>query len=146
MALQPPPRNPQGELLPHDHDGIGACDGVIRRISEKQIVADSEGRRRISSKAFKPSTSPNGGMSIDIEKLIIEAKLDPRAYVTTPRWTGSVRFVVGELRNEGFMVGFDPLLPENPFHGEVWGKFTRPQVRRLQELAVWFVTIPEVKL
>jgi len=43
------------------------------------------------------------------------------------------------------MVGFDPL-PENPYHGEVWGKFTKAQQRRLQQLAVWFVAIPGVKL
>jgi hypothetical protein len=84
-------------------------------------------------------------MSIDLERLIIEAKQDPRAYVTTPRWTGSVRFEAGALREEEFMVGFDPR-PENPYHGEVWGKFTRAQQRRLQQLAVWFVAIPGVKL
>lgn len=145
MALQPPPRNPQGEVLPHDHCGIASDDGVIRRISENQVVADSTGQRRVSSKAFKPSTGPNGGMSIDLERLIIEAKQDPRAYVTTPRWTGSVRFEAGALREEEFMVGFDPR-PENPYHGEVWGKFTRAQQRRLQQLAVWFVAIPGVKL
>jgi hypothetical protein len=145
MALQPPPRDPQGEVLPHDHIGIAPDDGVIRRIAENQLVADSTGQRRVSTKAFKPSTGPNGGMSIDLEKLIIEAKQDPRAYVTTPRWTGSVRFQAGTLREEEFMVGFDPL-PENPYHGEVWGKFTRAQQRRLQELAVWFVAIPGVKL
>lgn len=145
MALQPPPRNPQGEVLPHDHSGIALDDGVLRRISENQVVADSAGQRRVSSKAFKPSTGPNGGMSVDLEKLIIDAKQDPRAYVTTPRWTGSVRFKAGALREEEFMVGFDPL-PENPYHGEVWGKFTKAQQRRLQQLAVWFVTIPGVKL
>ena len=145
MTLQPPPRDPQGEVLPHDHSGIAPDDGVIRRISENQVVDDSAGQRRVSSKAFKPSTGPNGGMSIDLERLIIEAKQDPRAYVTTPRWTGSVRFEAGALREEGFMVGFDPL-PENPYHGEVWGKFTKAQQHRLQQLAVWFVAIPGVKL
>ncbi len=84
-------------------------------------------------------------MSVDLEKLIIEAKRDPRMYVTTPRWTGSVRFEAGRLRDEGFMVGFDPL-PENPYHGEVWGKFTKAQQSCLQRLAVWFVPIPGVTL
>ncbi len=98
MALQPPPRDPQGEVLPHDHIGIASDDGIIRRISENQVVADSTGQRRVSSKAFKPSSGPNGGMSVDLEKLIIEANQDPRAYVTTPRWTGSARFEAGALR------------------------------------------------
>ncbi|MGH6849319.1 MAG: hypothetical protein ACREDD_02530 [Methylocella sp.] len=131
--------------MPHDHSGIASEDGVIRRVSEKQVAADSTGQLRVSSKAFKPSTGPNGGMSVDLEKLVIEANQDPRAYVTTPRWTGSVRFLAGALREEGFMVGFDPR-PENPYHGEVWGRFTMAQRRRLRELAVWFVAIPGVKL
>jgi hypothetical protein len=125
--------------LPHDHSGIAQNDGIIRRISENQVVSDSLGQRRVSSKAFKPSTGPNGGMSVDLEKLIIEANQDPRA------WTGPVRVVAGSLRNEAFMVGFDPL-PENPYHGEVWGKFTKAQQGHLRELAEWFVEIPGVKL
>lgn len=145
MVLEPPPRNPQGEVLPHDHSGIAPTDGVIRRISDQQLVVDSSGQRRVSSKAFKASSGPIGGMSVDLEKLIVEAMQDPRAFVTTPRWMGSVRFEAGALREEGFLVGFDPL-PENPYHGEVWGKFTKAQQRHLQEGAVWFVEIPGVKL
>jgi hypothetical protein len=41
------------------------------------------------------------------------------------------------LRGEGFMVGFDPL-PENPYHGEVWGAFSKAKQKRLPELCQWF--------
>ncbi|MFD2184343.1 hypothetical protein [Rhodoplanes azumiensis] len=143
MTMNPPPRDDNGHVVPHDHDGIDASHGVIRRISELQIVTDKAGQRRISSLAFKPSGGSNGGMSVDLEESIRAAGLDPYGYVTTPRWTGSVKFVVGDLRNENFKVGFNPL-PENPHHGEVWGDFGRAKQRRLQTLARWFVPIEGV--
>ncbi len=99
----------------------------------------------MSSMAFKASTGPNGGMSVDLEKEIEKAGLDARAYVTTPRWVGSVRFEAGALRCEGFMVGFDPL-PENPYHGEVWGAFSKSEQKRLRELCQWFVSIDGVSI
>jgi hypothetical protein len=124
VPLEPPPRDASNKVVPHDHTGIGPHDGVIRRISEKQIVTDKDGRKRLSSKAFQPSSSIDGGMSVDLEVSILEAGLNPKSYVTTPRWTGSVRFEAGALRNEGLRVGFNPL-PENPHHGEVWGDFSQ---------------------
>ena len=143
MPLESPPRDASGNVIPHDHKDVGPSDGVIRRISETQLVTDKDGQRRISSKAFQASSGPNGGMSIDLERSIIEAGLDPKTYVTTPRWIGSVRFEAGALRAEGFKVGFDPI-PENPHHGQVWGSFSRASKQRLQELSVWFVPIENV--
>jgi hypothetical protein len=96
--------------------------------------------------AFKPSTYGTApGMSVDLERQIEEAGIDPRHFVTTPIWTGSVRLVAGEVRAEGLMVGSHPL-PVNPFHGEVWGINTKTQQRKLQSMAVWFVAIPGVLL
>lgn len=144
MPLQPPPRDEQGDVVPHDNDGIAVSDGVIRRISDQQLVDDPKtGGRRISSIAYKASSGQNGGMSVDLQKLIEAAGYDPLAYVTSPRWMGSVRFEAGALRDEGFMIGSDPL-PHNPYHGEVWGRFSKPQQRRLAEIAAWFVPIKGV--
>ena len=143
MPLRPPPLDANGAVQPHDHDEIGPGDGIIRRISEKQLIVDKVGQRRISSIAFKPSTGPNGGMSVDLERSIIDAGLDPQTHVTTPYWTGSVRFEAGAIREEGFQVGYHPLT-DNPHHGEVWGDFSKARQRRLQALAVWFVPIPGV--
>jgi hypothetical protein len=140
-----PPRDAAGNIIPHDHPDILNDHTAIRRISERQIVIDANGQRRISSIAFKPSSGLNGGMSIDLERFIIESKLDPRAFVTTPFWTGSVCFGVGVLRGEMLQVGYDPL-PDNKFHGEVWGATKRTQWRRLQELASWYVPIPGVHI
>jgi hypothetical protein len=142
--LEPPPRDESsGNVIPHDHTGIGPSDGVIRRISENQIITDKNGQRRISSKAFQGSSETNSGMSVDLECSIVDAGLDPKVYVTTPRWIGSVRFEAGALRSEGFLVGFHPL-PKNPHHGEVWGEFTRLKKRTLQRLCEWFVPIEGV--
>lgn len=141
---QPPPRDANGEVIPHDHPEILGDHIVIRRISEKQIVVDG-GQRRISSIAFKPSSGPNGGMSVDLESFIIAQQLDPRAFVTTPVWMGSVCFRAGDLRADTLKVGYDPL-PDNDCHGEVWGATKRPQWRRLQRLAVWYVQIDGVEI
>ncbi len=142
----PLPRDANGEVIPHDHEDISSEDGVIRRISEQLVIHDPKvGGLRISSAAFRASSGPNGGMSVDLEKLILEAGLDPRAYVNNPRWIGSVRFLAGSLRAEGFRVGYDPL-PDNRFHGEVWGNFTGSKQRRLMKLCTWLVPIPDVVL
>lgn len=91
MPLQPPPRDSKGNVTEHDHAGIHEKDGIIRRISEQQIVNDEKiGGRRLSTMAFRPSTDPTGGMSVDLQNLIEEAQLDPRMYVTDSHWSGSV--------------------------------------------------------
>lgn len=141
LPLEPPPRDDEGNVIPHDHPGIGPDDGIIRRVSEHHVVTDEKtGGKRLSSMAFKPSTGENAGMSVDLQAQIEEAGFDARAYVTTPRWVGSVRFRAGDLRSENFQVGYDPV-PDNPHHGEVWGTFSRAQQRRLRQLCEWFVPI-----
>ncbi len=48
MPLEPPPRDVRGEVIPHDHEGILPDDGIIRRISEQQLIRDDKtGGRRI---------------------------------------------------------------------------------------------------
>jgi hypothetical protein len=102
LPLQPPPRDAQGNVKPHDHAGIQSDDGIIRRVSELQVVTDEKRRgRRLSSMVFKASTGAKAGMSVDLQKQIEEAGHDARAYVTTPRWVGSLRFEAGALRSEG---------------------------------------------
>jgi hypothetical protein len=115
-------------------------DILIRRLSEQQLVTDKDGVRVPSSLAFQASTA-NGGMSVDIEKLIVESGQDPRVFVTTPRWTGSVFFHARPLRDLQLMVGYNPV-DENPFHGEVWGISSRSTQRKLKNIYVWYVKIP----
>lgn len=153
MPLTPPPRDASGEVIPHDHEGIASEDGVIRRVSDQQIIFDPKiGGHRLSSAAFNPSSGPNGGMSVDLQALIEEAGINPQQYVTTPKWMGSIRFMAGSLRTEEFKVGYDPIeedpprLQENPYHGEVWGTFNKSKQRKLREMCVWFVPIPGVSV
>ena len=95
--------------------------------------------------AFKPSSGLNGGMSVDLQQQIEVAGLNTKDFVTTPPWIGSVRFKAGQLRTEEFMVGFDPK-DSNPYHGEVWGKFTKAKQNRLRQLCEWFVPIDDVSI
>lgn len=148
MPLTPPPRDANGVVIPHDHEGILPSHGIIRRVSEQQIVSDPKvigGRKISSSLLFKPSSGENGGLSVDLQRLIEEAGLDAKAFVTTPRWTGSVRLEAYQFRDEGLIVGFDPL-ESNPCHGEVWGAFSDSKKRKLLRLCGWFVPIPDVSI
>jgi hypothetical protein len=143
--IEPPPRDDAGQVIPHNHREINSDHEVIRRISEEQII-EKDGRRVISSMAYKASTSGNRGMSVDLKQFIESDGVDPKVWVTTPRWIGSVVFIVSKLREMDFMVGYDPIPPpdSNIYHGEVWGSFTGSKVKKLKLLATWFVSIKDV--
>ncbi len=139
MPLDKPPLDADGNVEIHDHAGILADHGVIRRISGDHLVDDEKtGGKRVSSIAFQPSSGPNAGMSIDLQNSIEEAGLDPKVFVIAPPFLGAVRFTAGSLRAQGFQVGFEPL-PTNPHHGEVWGNFTTGKKKWLQKNAEMFV-------
>lgn len=135
---------------PYDEKEILADDCIIRRINPVYHIIQDENRgcRRISSAAFKPSSGENAGMSVDIEAKIVASGLEPRRYVTTPVFTGSVCFSAQSVRDLGLWIGYDPL-PENEHHGEVWGnprpnRFTKSQVNDLQGAAEWYVPLEGV--
>ncbi len=75
MPLSKPPLDDNGEVLPHDHQGIADADRVIRRISDEHVVSDPKvlGGKRISTLAFQASSDGNRGMSVDLEVSILEA-------------------------------------------------------------------------
>ncbi len=81
-------------------------------------------------------------MSVDLQKLIEEAGLDPKTYVLSPPWIGAVRFTAGGLRTEGLIVGYDPEA-NNPYHGQVWGNFSKQIQKRLAAIAAEFVPMRE---
>lgn len=141
MPLDPPPRDDNGDVIPHDDAGIEAADGVIRRVSRHLVVDDPKtGGKRLSTMAFQASTGQNGGLSIDLQRLIEEAGLDAKKFVLSPPWIGAVRFTAGALRSEGLKIGCDPT-PNNPSHGQAWGDFTKKLRNRLLVLAEWFVPL-----
>jgi hypothetical protein len=143
--IEPPPRDDADQVIPHNHREIKSEHEVIRRISEEQII-EKDGKRVISSMAYKASTSGNRGMSVDLKQFIESDGVDPKVWVTTPKWIGSVIFNVSQLREMDFMVGYDPIQPPdpNPYHGEVWGSFSGNKRKKLKSLATWFVPIENV--
>lgn len=144
--IAPPPLDVDGLVIPHDHEDIKSEDEIIRRISHHFIVTNADGRRVISSMAYKASSGKYGGMSVDLKQLIEQAGKDPKIYVTNPRWMGSVLFKVFAIRKLNYQVGYHPITgPDpNPYHGEVWGKFSRDDIEQFKNLAKWFVPIENV--
>ncbi len=137
---------------PYDEAQISATDTIIRRINREQHVVWDENRQkhRISTKAYNKSSGLKSGMSVDIEKLIINAGEDPTTYVTTPVFTGSVKFSASDVRMLNLWVGYEPV-QENPHHGEVWAttekkSFSDGQKSGLANIARWYVELPEVDL
>lgn len=89
-------------------------------------------------------------MSVDLCHQIVEANQDPATYVTSPKYVGSIQFEVGVARAVQLRVGCEPI-PDNPYHGEVWGahkpnKFTKSQQRAILSAATWLVALPEVEI
>lgn len=132
---------------PYDDINILGTDLLIRRIDPKQHIISDEnlGCLRISSKAFHPSSEPNGGLSVDVKSIIDAAGIDAKLYVTNPKQIGSVAFRTAAARAVELIVGFDPE-PDNPYHGQVWGNFSRSQEKALLNAIEWFVEIPDVKI
>jgi hypothetical protein len=144
---------------PYDEAEIEGNDVIIRRVNPNEHVVPDEktGRLRTSSKLFSPSSGSNGGMSIDLLKLIESDGLNAREFVTTPVFTGSVCFFARDVREATLRVGYDPIkdvpgIADNPYHGEVWGpdakpnKFTREQKRSLAKASTWFVELQNVEI
>lgn len=140
-------------VAPYDDDNVTNNDVIIRRVNPDQHIVFNENTQtmQLSSKLFSPSSELNGGMSVDLLRLIEEAGRDAKEFVTTPIFTGSVCFIAGSARAAGLRVGGEPL-PDNPFHGEIWGnpnrpnKFTRKQKNALINASKWFVQIPDVSI
>lgn len=149
MPLSPPPRDENGAVTPHDHQGILDSHIVIRRVSSQWVVTDPKapGGRRLSTAVFEPSSPENGGgLSVDLANEIVAAGLDVETYVTTPRWIASVQLTASNLRSKQLMVGYSPIeesndMPSNPYHGEAWGRIPKGQRKALLDVSQWLVPI-----
>ena len=154
MKRNQPPKDEKGLTIPHDCHDILPEHRVIRRISPEWIVTSSDGKRRISTAAFDPSSKerdPYCGLSIDIEHFIVADGLDAQAYVSTPQFTGAIAIEVSKFRTRNFLVGYDPS-DDNPYHGAVWAdecrgsSFTRGTKKAFLKESEWFVTIDGVEI
>lgn len=143
----------------HDDPKIGTEELLIRRINPVEHVVKDEniGGYRLSTKAFSSSSEAPYGMSVDSLGLMVKAGINPKDFVTNPKYTASVQFTAGAARAANLWVGYDPLdedgsNPANPYHAEVWSqpnpaqRFTKGQQRALMKACEWFVEIPEVKI
>jgi hypothetical protein len=128
-----PPRDPSGNILPHDHAEILDDYHVIRHTNPNYLAFDDElGGKRLGSGAF--SESSDGGMSVDIEEWMIADGLTRLHYLASSV-EGAVRIRVGDLRQRGYQVGWDPD-GGHPHHGSVWGNFNGSKnKRRVKALA-----------
>lgn len=144
---------------PYDEPDIKNEDVIIRRVNPHHHVVydDNIGGYRTSSKLFSPSSVHNGGMSVDIQKLIEAGGENVEEYVTTPVYTGSVTFDASAAREVNLRIGYDPIedapnTEDNPYHGEVWGnvdkpsRFTNAQKKALAKASKWLVALKDVAL
>lgn len=151
--LTPPPHDDKGQVIPHDHPEILVENWVVRRIAIHWVIDDPkfpEGKR-ITSEAWQPSSEPNGGMSVDLQSLIETDGLDAREFVTSDQLPASIRMNVGFLRAQAFQVGHDPVkddpkFPDNPYHCQVWGNFSRARRKALCNASECFVPLAGVSL
>lgn len=145
--------------MPYDEREIGNDDIIIRRIDPRQHVVWDHDRNceRVSTKAFQASTKLNSGMSVDIEKMIQRDGINPREWVTSPRFKGSVFFLAEVARNLGLRLGYEPVeadgnVAANPYHGEVWGpeekpfKFTQSQQKGIHAAVEWYVELEGISI
>ena len=63
-----------------------------KRFNSLSTPQQSDPLDYILSMAYQPSSGLYGGMSVDLERSILEVQLDPIAFVTTPQWIGFVLF------------------------------------------------------
>jgi hypothetical protein len=114
-----PPRDQNGNIVPHDHPEISDDDYVLRHIvpphdlhpePETQVV-------RVASGAY--SESSDGGMSVDLTRWMIDDGMNELDYLRDDM-EGATKIRVGDLRALGLKVGFDPD-GGHPHHGAVWG-------------------------
>jgi hypothetical protein len=115
----PPLRDQDGKILPHDHPEILDDDYILRHIVPPYDLHPDpdKGVTRVSSGAY--SESSDGGMSVDLVRWMAEDGF-PELYYLADDTVGAKRIRVGDLRDLGLQVGWDPD-GGHPHHGAVWG-------------------------
>lgn len=150
--LSDPPRDFQGVVTPHDHEGISDTDLLIRGVvfAFPQVVPDPKcvSGQRLSSAVFNQSTDKYKGISVDLQAEIELNGLDPATYVrSNGKWAGAVVIRADSVRQLGGKVGYSPL-PGNVYHGEIWGEMLKRLSAKnaLLRACSWLVPLPGVDL
>lgn len=134
------PKDQNGRVVPHDDLTITDEQRVIRHIHPSLYVNDEKvpGGRRVSSGAFSPSGISFPGMSVDLEKDMLDAGLDVLTYV--PEGHGAVAIPVKCVRALALLVGRSPT-DANQYHAEVWrglsgGNFSQSMKNKLKDSVI----------
>lgn len=131
-----PPRDEDGIVQPHNDSDIRDDDGLLRYLNPaaNHLAPDQNtGGWRISSALFSESSYPGGGMSVDLERPMVEETGSNMTGLPSPEF-GIVRLITGDMRNKlGLKVGSDPK-DDNPYHANVWG--TKNKKKRSNILAM----------
>ena len=144
FLLSAPPRDAQGEVTWHDHPGIQSESILLRGVPQDYVI-EKGGGPRISSMLYQGSSLGNRSMSVDLGQLIEKRGIPANEYIKSKPWIGIVGWSAKQVRQMEFQVGYDPL-PENVFHGAVWGEFRRAQKKQLAASASWIVNARGVSL
>lgn len=102
---------------------------MLRGIPAQWIIPTGDGKQRISSGAFRPSSDKYRGMSLGAKKML------DCANTSIEEWSGGrfdavVCFPASELREVGVKVGWDPA-PDDSAHCNAWGRLTSGHAKRL---------------
>ena len=123
-----------GKIVPHNHPDILDDHHLIRHIVPPHDLHPDPITKvvRVSSGAY--SESGVGGMSVDIlEWMVADGFYD--LYYLSDEKEGATSLRVGDLRDLGLMVGWDPD-GGHPQHGAVWGITNSSKRRRIAKLAI----------
>lgn len=139
--LNLPLRDTDENVIPHNHDQILNDHYLIRGVSRDHI---KEGR--VSSAAFKSSSDPYKGLSVDLEIMTSEDKYLNKKYL------GAVKFKAKHPRAKDLLVGYDPL-SDNNAHCQLWRyndgvskNITSGQARFISRNCNWYIAIKDVEL
>lgn len=131
-----PPRDENGIVQPHDDHDIRDDDGLLRYVDPANHLAPDKntGGWRISSGLFSESSYPGGGVSVDLERPMVEETGSNMTGLRNPAF-GIVRLITGDMRNKlGLKVGSDPK-DDNPYHANVWGTKNKKKKRGILAMA-----------
>jgi hypothetical protein len=132
-----------GITLAHDHPGLLGTDLVFRLIPKQwRVPGSSPGIWRLSTQAFENSSDRYGGCSVLLANLLAEAQVSIDDIVAERGALGAIKLAVSEIRVRSLQVGFDPL-PDDPFHGQIWGKITKGVSKGLLGVSSWAVEVPD---
>jgi hypothetical protein len=108
-------------------------EGLLRRAfkrgKSRQILDQITNRSRAPAAAFEPRKIDEA-LSVNVESSLLEARLPLTWSVVDPDKQYVARITVGDCTKQNLEAYHCPDLPENPYHGHIWGLV---EMRRIDE-------------